>query len=266
MSKQKNNLVYLEAYRKKRLNLKKKSKAASDESIIFVDHEENFRNEKPKKGKIYYMSNHWKNKRILPLEENNNPEKKKELKQKSYFKKRSRKHSSIINFLRYKEKIKAHHTSFKEKNVPSSENSKTISLEAYRKRKRLQALGRWQMRPFAFPRQTLRSAISFTAMAAVMLFALNIIFPNGSLKKKTLHYAKAFTKPVDASDRSIASLKETKMNTKSKTAIRSLSSLFGKRNSDSSSIKYIRYIKSKRFKAQTAISGRKPDSSDYKGF
>lgn len=287
MGKQKNNIVSLSAYRKKKrkLNSKKTKKAASDESVFFSDHGElfddgskDFKDDRGvEEGKIYYMSNYRKAKHFSQLEEQNSPEEKqKEILQKKQTRHSRRKYAKIIDLLKYKSKrpISSSASGIGE-NITYFENSEPVSLEDYRKNKNLQKAEK-KANSLYLPKQVVKEALSFTAVALVMLFALNIFFPSEgflNFKTDTLHYAENIDVSKDSflTERGLASsdfIRGEKPDKGDSKASRGLSSLLGGRSLKDSynSTQYIQKIKSEKFKDQQVIVGKKPGSSDYKGF
>lgn len=279
MSKQKKtNIISLLTYRnkKKKLKLKKTSKAASDKDVFFTDHEKpsdsdlkDFKDGKGvKEGKIYYMSNYWKTKHNTPLEEQSHSEEKREdLLEKKPLQNSQKKYKKIINLSQYRNKNQTVSKSFNKNKSSFFKGSKVISIEDYRKNKSLQFEGKERTKSRPFPKRAVKEAVSFSAMALMMLFALNIFFPNDeSFDKQTSLYAsESVEKQNDTSaevGRGIASLGKGSGNKKIR---RSLSSFF-KEKDNFSSTKYIQKIQNEEFKDQKVIVGKKPNSSTYEGF
>ena len=276
MSKQKkNNIISLLTYRKKKqkLNLKKTSKAASDKSIFFSDYDESFdddardlkKDKGVKEGKVYYMSNYWKTKNRFVLKEpNQSKEKQKDLLEKDPLKDSQKTHKKIISLSKYRKKNPSHSKIFKKKEIFFP--GKIIPIENYRKDK-ISLPHKEKANMWPFPKRVAKEALSFTAMALMMLFALNVFFPgSGFLGKQeaslyTLENNEKQNAFPFAVERGIASV-EASDNKKTK---RELSSLL-KVNESFSSIKYIQTIQDEKFKDQKMIAGEKPNSSTYEGF
>ena len=204
MNKSKNNLISLSVYRKKnKLNLKKTSKMASNESPFFVDTDSHSKNlKKNKKTQIYNISDHKKRKK-LPAGE-------------------GKEHSK--NWGQKKESEQIHHSKSKQ----GSED--IISLEEYRKKRTSRQN---ETKKKTKPKYIAKEALSFTAMALMMLLALNVFFPSGQnpLNSKI---AKNNSPNEQPSKRGLATPLKPKHENK--------------------------------LKDQQVIFGEKPSSSEHKGF
>lgn len=275
MSKQKKtNVISLLTYRKKKqkLNLKKKSKAASDEDLFFSDHEEPFNSDFKdgkgiKEGKVYYMSNYWKTKHRIPLEEQSHSEKKqKDSLEKKPLQNSQKKHEKIINLSKYRKKNQSRSKTIKKQKKFFLGTSKIIPIEDYRKNKRLPPpKEKKRTAAWPFPQQTVKEALSFTAMALMMLFALNVFFPDNGFRNKqggSLYVLKDNDGQGDSPLKREIAFDKASDNKKTK---RGLSSFFKEKDSFSSA-RYIQKIQDEKFKDQKVIVGEKPDSSAYKGF
>lgn len=228
MSKQKkNNVISLWAYRKKKQKqvARKAKKAASDKNDFFIEEKNNtdtFK-EAPKTAHIYYMHNYLKTKKLPPSEEEKNDL--------QIGKHEIQERKNTIDLSTYRPMNK------KPSNQKQNFVSKLISIENYRQLKNKKAISPYYSK-YA------KEAVSFAAIALMMLFALNVFFPDKGLfdlKKGQPQYAQNTEADSTSfqADRKIAS-----PNKPLKKEIR----------------------KDKRPENQQAFFGEKPDSSDYTGF
>ena len=296
----KNNLISLKAYlkKKKKLKFKKAHKVASDQSPVFVDHEKPIddnskkikNNKKEWKSNIHYMDNYLKTRRPFILKEDRQEsEKHRNMLKKRKTQESQKKSARIIKFSKYKkQKFKV----FDRKNN-SSEDSEPIDINDYRENKNRQIERERKINSLNPFKRAAKEMSSVIAMALMMLFAFHMFFSkDGSIKPEggALYYAQDVEEPKASSpeiqkrglaspeksrqdeieSNNLFSMEETRWNKNNNVISRSLSSLFdfSELNSESSfqSARYIRYIKSKDFKDEQVIVGKKPHSSVYKGF
>ena len=220
-------MISLLDYRRKKQKRISKTvkKAASDKEEFFIDKENSAKaaKEKLNSAPIYYMGNYSKTKKLPSLE-----------KEKSNLQNKQHEIKERENILDLKT-----HRKMNTKNYSQKKNfvSKLISLESYRK------LKSHKINSSYYPKYA-KEAVSLSVIALMMLFALNVFFPNKGLfnfKKDQPQYAQR-GKLDNTADRRIASEHSLK---KEETE---------------------RINNGKRPEGQPAFFGERPNSSDYTGF
>lgn len=253
--RKKNNVISLLDYLKKKKKpiSKKSSKAASDESDFFSysDKTENLKkSKKSHKSSIIYMSNYLKEKELPP-----------ENKEHSQSTPQEQVMGKILDFPIERKANKAY------PRQKQNTLSKPISLDEFRKTKKQV----FETKEKSTPKQIVKEAMSFTAMAMAFLLAFTVFFPNGEspLGNNTI------AQEGEGAQRKLASpnekpffIKGTKVDKKDSKIIRRISSIFVVKDlkTNKSNGNYIQKIRKINPEDEIVILGGKPNSSNYKGF
>ena len=281
IKRKKNNIVSLDAYRKKKQKLSSKveSKTTSDGNTVLIDTEESSTNnsqnlttqQEVKEPQIYYMSKYLKRKNQKSkniFKEEQKPSKNLNTKETQMGK--------LINFSKY---------SNKENSKPKTDNDsqkpmgKIIELSKYQKQTPFER--KKEINTVYVPdRPIIREAVAFVAMASVMLFVLNVFIPkdvlSGSQNSLIAKSDSNYKSPSENSTRVIATKNYKPENKKpffirgqqvKEKVLRNVSSLLSNSNQKNhfSSRKYIKKLRTVENK-KAIIRGEKPSSSIYKGF
>lgn len=228
-----NNLISLSTYRKKKLHSKDSRKAASDESLLFIEGEQQGQDsleilEKGQSAQIYSIENY--------IQTRKKEDKKLEQTQEDISVRQNTQNNpvKILDFSDYRQKKQNDKNRFS-RNVDFSQNSKLISIEDYRKKKQKKS-------------SHVRQAFSYGGVVALTLLFTFIIFQKESGDQNSmLAINQQKTREEPKVERGIGSVKHPPQ----------------KENPDSN---WKQVIKEKDFTKEEYYIGKKPASSEYKGF